>query len=795
MKLFLVCFFMLYSVIALSQYSISGKLSDEKKQVRNASVELLRSSDSVLIKSTLSDIEGNFIINNVMNGNYVLSVSMVGYKRAYTPVQVSDGDVQVNEIKLLIDAGTLQGVTVTATKPFLEQRADKLVVNVENSATAAGSTALEVLQKVPGIIVTNEKVTLVGKSSINIMIDGRPSQYMDITQVLRDMPSSNIEKIEVIHNPGAKYDASGGAIINIILKRSANLGMNGNASLTTGMGLYNYTNDTFLDRKYYRVSPAINLNYRKDKWNLYGGYNFLHRNAFEQNVFDREVQNNRFIQTNYIPSYVNSHNFRLGVDYFINKKNTVGILLRGFDRHGDITSNNITEHLRLSDAQLVSTFTTLTANTFKRRNFSTNVNLKHSFDTAGRELNIDFDYSIFQLDNYGDITITQATGAKSINRQVVDNPVKFGVFKMDYSHPLNKNSKWEGGLKSTMANIDNYLTFIRNGSHDPNASSDFLYKENINAAYFSYILKSDDWDFTAGLRAEQTIAKGNTRNVKTLDRNYVQYFPSAFLKRSITKDLAAVAQYSKRVNRPSYQQQNPFSVFMDSLTYTRGNPLIKPEITNASKVSLTYQGQPFFGVSYNITNDVIFQNAPRQQGNLAYATPENLGRFTNVSIELNFPIKFGNKISGFGGNQAIYNHYKANYLGGIYDQSKWNWIAYGQVAFKPTETFTIEMSGFYSTRFLNEFIMIDPLGNLNFAIQKSFWERKGRLSLNINDIFYSNKTKADIKYQDIFVKFNQRNETRNLRLVFTYSFGNQKLNAVRTRTTASDTETNRVKTN
>jgi hypothetical protein len=507
------------------------------------------------------------------------------------------------------------------------------------------------------------------------------------------------------------------------------------------------------------------------------------------------VNGSRFIQTNYAPSYVNSHNYRVGVDFYANTKNTLGILFRGFNRQGEIITNNVTDQTSVANGQLLSSFKTRTNQNFRRTNGAANVNWKHSFDTSGRQLNMDLDYSSFQLDNGSNILITQASGAKSINDQVVVNPVKLAVFKIDYTHPLNKTSKVEAGVKSSDAKINNYLTFKRNGTIDPSTSNDFLYEEIINAAYLSYQIKIDNWEFTSGLRAEQTIAKGTSAGVKTLNRDYLQFFPSAFLSRNITKDIAAVVQYSKRVTRPSYQQQNPFVEFIDSLTYSKGNPFIKPEITNATKFSVTYQNQPFFSVSYNLTKDVIYENAPRQQGNLAYATPENLGRFENASIELNFPIKLGTKISGYGGNQAVYNHYKANYLGGTYNKSKWNWVAYAQIAYKPTGTLSFEMSGFYMTRFLNEFLTIEPFGNLNVAIQKTFWEKKGRLSLNMNDLFYTNKTTADILYQEIAVHFKQKNESRNIRLVFNYSFGNQKLKAVRNRTTASETETERVKTN
>lgn len=773
-----------------AQYSVSGKITDGNKPLASTTVSLYR-PDTTLVKSALSGKEGEFTMTGIQKGLYHIIVSNVGYQMSITSVSIQNAN-KVIDIKLVPDPKALQGVTVTATKPFLEQRADKLIVNVENNATAAGSTALEILQKVPGVLVLSDKLTLVGKSSVLILIDGRSSAYTDMNQVLRDMPSSNIEKIEVITNPGAKYEASGGAVINIILKKTANLGTNGTVSLVNGLDLFNKRKNG-LDQTFYRIAPSINLNHRKGSWNLYGGYSFLHREFFERNQFDRVIDSNLFRQKNYAVSNINSHNYRLGADYFVNKKNTVGVLFRGFYRTGTTETSNTTEQTKANTGQAISGFRSRNDEEFKRTNFAANLNWKHLFDTAGRELNLDIDYSHFNLDNTGIITNFLSNGTTSVNDQIVDNPVKFAVGKMDYTHPLTKSSKIESGVRISAATIDNDFVFKRNATIDNALSSDFLYQEKINAAYLTYQNKFNRWEFIGGLRTEQTIAEGTSGGVKNLNRSYWQLFPSAFLTRQLNASIAAALQYSRRVDRPSYQQQNPFIFFNDSLTYTRGNPLLRPEITDATKFLITYQSQPLFSVSYNVTKDAIVENAPQQEGIKTYATPQNLARFENVAIELNFPIKIGKKISGFGGNQFINNHYKAAYLGGIYDQSRWNWLVYGQVAYKPSATWNIEASFLYMTKFLSEFLIISPLGNVNLAVQKTLWEKKGRISLNVSDMFYTNKIDASILYQEINVRFKQFPDTRTVRLSFTYSFGNQKLRATRNRSTAAENETNRVK--
>lgn len=432
----------------------------------------------------------------------------------------------------------------------------------------------------------------------------------------------------------------------------------------------------------------------------------------------------------------------------------------------------------------------------KRNNLAGNLNWKHIFDTAEHNINFDIDFSTFKLKNGSSITNQLQNGSSYNSTQLIDNPVAFGVFKTDYTRPFGSNSKIEAGLKTSFATIDNYLSFRNGGFVDSKRSTDFNYYENINAAYVSVHQKwNNGWEIIAGLRTEQTVAKGKSQDTTVFNRNYWQLFPSLFITRKIDKNFSTVWQYTRRVNRPSYQQQNPFIEYLDSLTYTRGNPLLRPEISNQFKIGLNYQNQPFFSVSYNKTSDVIFENAPRQEGNLTYTTSENLAAFENIVFELNFPINIGKKITGYGGNQFIWNHYKAAYLGSVYDRHKWNWQAYWQVSYKPKPDWNFEVSGFYNTPFLNEFIVLNEMGSLNLAIQKSFMEKKARLTLTVSDFFLSQQSNGSIQYQNIDLTIRQLSETRNIRLAFIYSFGNQKLQSTRARSTGSDAETNRVKTN
>jgi Outer membrane protein beta-barrel family/CarboxypepD_reg-like domain/TonB-dependent Receptor Plug Domain len=785
-----------------AQSKISGKVLDEKqKPAEFATVALLNVKDSSMVKADLTNVDGQYIFEAIESGKYLLASSMVGYKRTFSqPFEVSLENVQIPDIQLISASKELEEVTVTAQKPFLEQRTDKLIVNVASSPTAAGSTAMEVLRKVPGLIIAQDRVTIAGKASVMIMIDGKPSQYTDMNEVLKDMPSTNIDKIEVIKNPSARYDAAGGAIINIVMKRNANLGTNGSIGVNFRGSVYDNTdvsrssNDVFNG-----FSPTFSINHRKGKFNIFGSYTYANRNVFELVKIGRIIGKENFENTQFSPLTAIVHNARAGMDFYADQKNTFGFLITGFDRDGGNLSDATTKVTDVETGKAINSFRTMNNQPTKRSNIGYNVNWKHSFDTTGKDLNVDVDYVTYRLQNQNIVTIIDGN-AKRNQSQSVNNPVAFTTLKLDYTHPFSSTTKLELGGKSSFATIDNDLKFFRETTLDTKRSNVFNYKENINALYGTFSTSfGKNWELQTGLRAEQTVAQGFSKaeNANVLDRNYWQLFPSVFLTRKIGKSLGITTSFTRRIDRPNYQQQNPFEFQLDSLTFTRGNPLLKPQLTNELKFQVTFDGQPFFAIGYNKTNDVIIENAPQQDvvTKRTFTTAENLATYNNYFVELNFPLNIGKRISGYGGNQLIYNVYDANYLGGNFNQGRVNWLAYINVSVKMTKTLSAEINGYYMTKSQQEFLTLNPQGNLSIALQQKIMGGKGKISLSANDILYTEKNTGTIKYQDIDLQYFQRESSRNIRLGFTYSFGNDILKASRNRKTGSETEANRVKTN
>jgi hypothetical protein len=780
-----------------AQFQVQGVIvSDKGSPLSNATITLLRASDSQLVKTDLSSDKGTYLFPAIEKGEYFIQISKLGFERKRTEKFLVDKNTTLN-LRLQEAAKKLKEVNVVATKPLLEQRADKLIVNVANSPLAIGGTAQEILKKVPGVIVVQDKVTLAGSGDVQIWIDGKPSVYQDINAVLRNMPGDQIEKIELIRQPGAKYDAAGGPIINIILKKNARLGLNGTAQLSL-MGMQvNHADVNQGIREYGRANPSLSLNYRSGAWNLFGSASYVRGSSFQAIQISRFIENTIFRSPSLIESNNEGMNLRIGADYFLNKKTTVGVLFKGFNTKNDRFNSNLTNVFDAPSQTMTNSFFTNTNSTSKNQNLSANFNIKHLFDTTkDHSLNFDIDYARYDLEMRDNIEIYQsgAPAVKSLSTQQINQPVNLIVGKLDYSLPLDSTMKIDLGAKTSFAQIDNDLKFFRGTTLSPNESNQFLYKENITAAYTSFNKTWPKLEFNIGLRAENTIASGTTGSAELLNRNYLQWFPNMSLMYKLNKQMGIQLAYTKRVNRPSFSQQNPFRQFIDSLTYQSGNPNLFPEVAHSGQFSIVYEGQPFISVEYNVTDDVIIENAPKLEGNTTFTTADNLAKRYNWNFQANFPIKFGKMIDGYGGNQLIFNHYKANYLGSTYNASRWHWLAYVGVTAKLPNNFTAELNGFYITKFLEEFITIGAMSGFDLALSKTFWEKRGRLTLNFSDIFYGQKVNGLIEYNNIRAEFLQREFSQNLRLTFSYNFGNNKLLKQRNRKTGAEDENSRVKT-
>ncbi|WP_374163565.1 outer membrane beta-barrel protein [Arcticibacter sp. MXS-1] len=514
---------------------ISGKITDaQNKALDYVTASLIRASDSTLIRTVMSDEKGGFSFKDVPRGEYKILLTQVGLEKYYSrtiAVTEAKADVDLGTIVMTAATKTLQEVRITAQKPFIERQGDKLVVNVASSTVSAGSSALEVLQKAPGVSLDkDDNISLKGKQGVLIMIDGKPTylSMADLANMLRNMQSNEIESLEIITNPSARYEAEGkSGIINIRLKKNKNFGTNG--TLTAGAGYSNYRKN----------NAGISLNNRSKKFNLFGNYNYGNNEGQQQTNIDR-INNyggvrSLFTQAGQGERYWYNHGVKAGADFFISKNHTLGAMINGYfnkwnDDFGNTTligsSTGVTDSTVQSRNVMHSTY----------RNLSYNLNYKGTLDSNGRELSLDADYSTNYSNDKTDYDnrYLYTAGSRQTTELLKNHtPSHIDIYaiKADYVHPLSKTMKVEAGYKSSWVKTDNDFQFNRFENNvwnnDPSRSNHFVYKENINAAYVNARKEFKKWNLQAGLRAEQTNSKGNlitTGQVAT--RHYLDFFPA-----------------------------------------------------------------------------------------------------------------------------------------------------------------------------------------------------------------------------------------------------------------------------
>ncbi|HEX5653318.1 MAG TPA: TonB-dependent receptor [Chitinophagaceae bacterium] len=807
----------LFSLFAAAQ-SPTGKitgsvLDSENKPIASVSLSLLKQKDSALVKIALSGKDGKYEFENISEGDYFLMATSVGYEKKTSggfALDASNKAVDIPVFKLAEKAKGLSEVTVTAKKPFIETKIDKTIVNVDASPTSAGATALEVLEKSPGITVSNDGViSLRGKAGVIVMMDGKQTflSATDLANLLKNTPASAIDQIEIMTNPSAKYDAAGNSgVINIKTKKGRAAGFNG--SIMVGL-----TTSYFEDRDgtFYVIPKSqnsFNFNYRKNKINFFGNYNpnmFRGRNMLNISR-TRLDQDKNILGYNEVETQFkfgnNNHSLKLGLDYFADKKNTFGVVVSGFQFSGHPTPKTITT-LSDENRQPMSIMESYTDNKIKFQNLTTNFNYRHQFDSAGRELTFDFDYITY--DNVSNMTLS--TDFFDGDGQSIGNPLQLKghlpsnihiySLKTDYVHPFKKGGRIEAGAKSSFVSNDNLVDYVRwDGAKwvTDNRSNHFIYDENINAVYLNANKQVKKWSFQAGLRLENTIAKGyQVNNDSSFRRNFTNLFPSAFISYQLNKTNTLTVSYTRRITRPNYQDLNPFIYFLDSLSYRKGNPFLMPQFTHNMELSHSFKGKLITTLNYNSTNDVISQIL-KPEGDIIFLTADNVAKFRNVGISITAPVpvtKWWN-LNLF--TNIFNNHYKGVYENTPLDISFTSFMVNMTQTFTVKQGFTLELSGFYRARGVDQLSINEPMYVFSLGGQKQVLKGKGTVRLNLRDPFWIQRYKGKTQYDIVDTRINNRWDNRQVTASFTYRFGKngQQNPPPRRRNSASQEEQNRV---
>ena len=800
----------------LTRGTVNGRVGTVAgKPLEFSTLMLLKAKDSTLVKGSISDVDGKYAFENVGAGSYLVAAQQIGYRKTYSvPFAVDEAHpaVDVPILSMTDETKNLTEVNVVAQKPFIEQQVDRTVMNVENSIVSSGNTALEVLEKAPGVTIDrqNDQIQLKGKGGVIIYIDGKQTylSQQEVSNFLKNTPSDNIATIEIITNPGSKYDAAGNSgIINIKMKKNKNFGTNGTFIIGTGYGWVKSPTGARDDLP--KFNTSLNLNHRDGKINVFGNYSYVNRQSAQTNEINRAILYNGrttyFDQYSFRPNTFVGHSYKAGLDYFINQKSTIGVLVNGFSndwRQAGVNNTLISDEAH----QLTSKAITQTNVKNYFSNFTTNLNYKYDFG-QGREWTADADYVHYGGQNNNSLSTAYTNAQNSITRPNQDvrndmpSAINIVAFKTDYVHPMKNGSKWETGLKSSFVNADNNTIYdtlqqeTRQWLFDASRSNQFKYDENINAGYINYAGKVGKLKVQAGLRAEHTHSIGTSVTLnQTVDRSYLNVFPTLFLSRQLDTNNVLNLSYSRRIDRPDYQNLNPFVFYLDPYTYQKGNPFLRPQYTNSLELTHVFKNAFTTTLNYSRTTDFISRETPRQipAENITYVTAENLGSLTNISLNLSFPVtvtkwwRMQNNLNGY------YQNYETIYSGAPYEVKLAAYNLYTSNNLTFNKTLSGEVSGWYSSASQYGFYRAQPMGGFSIGVQKKIMDGKGNLKLNVNDPFWLNQFNGRAVVQDINFRVLSRWESRQFRLTFTYRFGNQNVKSASDRNSATSAEQKRA---
>ncbi|RTL59226.1 MAG: TonB-dependent receptor [Sphingobacteriales bacterium] len=786
---------------------VTGQVIDgNSKIIEAATISLVRAKDSSVAKISVADKLGKFVFENIDEGKYMVSISAVGHNKAFSPqFEINEAHtlVELKTIELVQATKTLGAVTVSSKKPLIEQKIDRTIVNVEAAATNVGSSALEVLEKSPGVSVDKDgNISLKGKQGVQVYIDGRPSYLSgtDLANLLRSMNSNQLETIEIMTNPPARYDAAGNSgIINIRTKKNKQFGYNGSLTVGYGQGVYPKTNESF------------NFNYRKNKINLFTNLSYNYRKNFNDlyinrkfiNASDKQVKS-LFSQGSYIREHGSSMSAKFGMDYYASKKTTLGFVVSGFNNPGKF-SNHSDVNISTAANVLEGITRANTNNDRKWKNFSTNINLRQLLDTSGTELTADLDYLNYNSKNLQDLVNAYYDPNGQANRTadtLLGNlPQNINIYsaKIDFSKPLKKNAKIEAGFKTSYVKTDAnaiYDSLINNSKvSDLGRSNHFIYNENVNAAYVNVSKEfNKKWSGQFGVRVENTIAKGNQVTTgQTFKRDYTQVFPTLFLQYTANAKHTFGVNYGRRIERPDYEDMNPFVLFLDKYTFQQGNPNLQPQFAHNIELTHTFKGFLTTTLNYTKTTDIIQEVLEQNTDkNETYIKKSNIAnqRQYGISVAAGFPVaKWWN--ANLYGN-VFNNKYDGIINGGpvVVEATTGQFNVSNQ--FKFNNGWSAEVSGFYTTPMLWGVFKIKSLGSMNIGVSKQVMKGKGSLRFNVRDVLLTNKANGSSRYSNIDASFHNVRESRVANLSFTYRFNKGKV-AQRRRTGGAGDEQSRVK--
>jgi iron complex outermembrane recepter protein len=792
------------AVFAQNPGNISGSLKGaDGKPVDFATVSIIRAKDTAIVKGTLSTETGAYVFDHIPAGIYLVKASSVGYQTTMSgkfSITADSVGVIVPLLTMSPTTKTLGTVTITGTKPLIEHNGDKTVLNIAGSILAAGNSAMDILQRAPGVSIDkDDNIGLKGKQGVTVMINDKLT-YLSAAQLatlLRSTDGNSIQSIELIPNPSAKYDAAGNSgIINIKLKKMRQAGTNGTLTLGAGYGLYGKDNE------------SLSINHQQGNVNVFGTFSHIDDKRKTQVDIDRVVTHapgdNTFI-TEYstLPRLRSNNSYRAGIDYNTSPKNTAGVLVSGYSNavSGDNTDLN---YIGSQPGTVNSYQRTLSSVNEHYRNFTLNLNDRYIIDSAGQELSVNADYSRFnnsagaQYNTYFYNPDGSVMMPPAFLRNQSPSKIRVHTANADYVLPFSKTLKLEAGAKYSDVNTDNVLNAqeLANGTYvnDARLTNHFIYDEKIGAGYLNLSKSYDRLTIQAGLRAEHTSSDGTLIQAdrNSVRRSYLDFFPSLFINKVLDDKNELGLSISRRIDRPGYDVLNPFIYYLDQYTFTEGNPFLKPQYTNKAELTFSYNKTINISAGYSHTSDYIaeiFQTV----GDSSFDVHRNISSQNAITLTFNASYQLAKWWSGNVDVTSYYLHLKADTLLG-------SMLSKGKVTIiiKATQTFVIAKG--YKAELYSEYDSPDEIGifdtrpyyDVDAGISHSFASRRASIKLSVRDLFNIARNDSHVNYQADIINVRQKYETRVARISFTYNFGSSQPKT-REHKSGADEESKRVK--
>lgn len=792
------------------QLNSTGKITltitdNAGKPLPFTSVMLRKVEDSSLVKGEMTTDNGSVAFEKIAAGHYFIQASQMGYTTSYsTAFQLDAGHktIELGSMKLPPLGKNLQAVNVTAQKPFIESSAGKTVMNIENSVSAAGNTALDLLRRAPGVqIDNNENVTLKGQS-VTVMIDGKLTYLSgeQLTNLLKTTPGESIASIEILTSPSAKYDAAGnGGMINIKTKKGKMTGVNGNV------------NATLTQAKYGRYGISGNINWRTEKFNIFGDfdqgdYPRMVTRDYKRSVKESDGSTTFMQQSVFQRNRFKNNYLKVGMDYFINDKHTIGVLANGFK---NAFGNEIYSNTNLGQQNMPpdSTVNSLTVNDNKFDNIALNLNYKGVLDTAGgREISFDADYAQFNNHRFMQLNDSLYDAASKQNRNPNSIRTTGGTqviiksLKADISWPLGKESKLEAGAKASFVTTTNLLQFdsLYHGVYlpSPSLSDQFNYQEDIYAAYATYKKQMNKTNVQLGLRVENTASTGHSFTTDTyVKRNYTDFFPNVNVEQKLNDKNKLSLAMSRRIERPQYGQLNPFMFYLDKYTYFRGNPYLKPQYSNIAELAYTFKDKYIATLRYSRIKDMMEEFITQDDSSKAsISTERNYDKTDIYSLLLTLPIQVTKWWTSDNNVDLSYNKFRFEdpTTNEPYNRYNFNYYISSTNTITLPHDIKVEVMGYYNSPFIFGIFRGYSQYNLNLGIQKMFLNKNATVKLSYNNILRNESYRGAAEFANLNMSIFNTWQYRTVNLSFSYKFGSASIKAARERKTGTSDEQNRA---